>query len=70
MAVAGQHGMLSMAIGISGLYGGAAFGAAIGGYLIDHYTIATVPLIGALFVAIGCALIGFDDNPTETLAAL
>lgn len=62
MSVSGEHGMLSMALGISGLYGGAAFGAAIGGYLIDNYSIIAVPLIGAIFLALACSLISFRDT--------
>lgn len=51
MSVDPQHAMLSMALGISGLYGGSAIGAAVGGPLIDNYGAAAVPLSAAVFVA-------------------
>lgn len=51
IAVDPKHAMLSAALGISGLYGGAGVGAAVGGPLIDNIGAAAVPLAGFVFVA-------------------
>lgn len=51
MSVDPQHAMLSASLGISGLYGGAGVGAAVGGPLLDSFGAAAVPLAGFLFVA-------------------
>lgn len=43
MAIDPQRAMLALALGISGLYGGSALGAALGGYLIDNCSSSAIP---------------------------
>lgn len=62
MDVAGKQAMLAMSLGISGLYGGSAVGAAVGGILIDKVGAVALPLFGALFVAVAFLLIGFRNE--------
>lgn len=65
--------MLALALGISGLYAGSALGAAIGGYLIDNYGPAAVPLVGTVWLLIAAALATVrttaptapDEHPSE-----
>lgn len=63
MEVAGKQAMLAMALGISGLYGGSAAGAAVGGILIDKVGAVALPFFGAFVVAIAFLLIGFRGEP-------
>lgn len=51
IAIDPQRAMLALALGISGLYGGSAVGAAIGAYLIDNHSAAAIPFSGAAVVA-------------------
>lgn len=55
--------MLALALGISGLYGGSAIGAAIGGYLIDNFGPAAVPLVGTVWLVIAVALATLRTAP-------
>lgn len=59
MSVADGQPMLAMSLGISGLYGGSAVGAAIGGYLIDNFGPVAIPLVGTLWLAVAvlCAAV-------------
>lgn len=59
MRAAGPQAMLAMSLGISGLYGGSAAGAAIGGYLIDTTAASALPIAAAVFVACAFLLLGF-----------
>jgi predicted MFS family arabinose efflux permease len=52
MAASPQRAMLAMSLGISGLYGGSAVGAAVGGYLLDQHGPATIPVVGTVFLAV------------------
>lgn len=56
MAIDPQRAMLALALGISGLYGGSALGAAIGGYLIDNHSASAIPFVGAAVVALAWLL--------------
>ncbi|MGW4070930.1 MFS transporter [Nocardia grenadensis] len=56
MAVDPQQAMLALALAISGLYGGSALGAAIGGYLVDNHSASAIPLVGAAVVALAWLL--------------
>ncbi|WP_175585888.1 hypothetical protein [Nocardia cyriacigeorgica] len=56
MAIDPQRAMLALALGISGLYGGSALGAALGGYLIDNRSSSAIPFAGAAVVALGWLL--------------
>ncbi|WP_171004112.1 MFS transporter [Kocuria sp. 2SI] len=72
IAVDPQRAMLSAALGISGLYGGAGVGAAIGGALIDNLGAASIPLVASAFVAAAWLLTTRKDRPIapeETPAA-
>ncbi|MBB4686751.1 MFS transporter [Amycolatopsis jiangsuensis] len=59
MSVAGDQPMLAMSLGISGLYGGSAVGAALGGYLVVNYGPAAIPLPGTVWLAVAvvCAIV-------------
>ncbi|GAA4716080.1 MFS transporter [Promicromonospora umidemergens] len=59
MSVADGQPMLAMSLGISGLYGGSAVGAALGGYLIDNFGPVAIPLVGTFWLAIAilCATV-------------
>ncbi|WP_433407784.1 MFS transporter [Saccharomonospora azurea] len=59
--------MLAMALGISGLYGGSAVGAAVGGRLFDQHGSAAVPAVGTgfLLVAVLCAVWGTRLSPSR-----
>lgn len=63
MQVGGEQAMLAMALGISGLYGGSAAGAAIGGFLIDQVGAVALPFVAAFFVAAAFFLIRFKEEP-------
>lgn len=56
MAIDPQRAMLALALGISGLYGGSAVGAAVGGYLIDNHSASSIPYLGAAVVALAWLL--------------
>lgn len=68
MAIDPQRAMLALALGISGLYGGSALGAAIGGYLIDNHSASAIPFVGAAVVALAwlLALPARRDTGTTT----
>lgn len=51
MEIDPQRAMLALALGISGLYGGSAVGAVIGGYLIDNHAASSILYVGAAVVA-------------------
>lgn len=65
MAVDPKHAMLSAALGISGLYGGAGIGAAVGGALLDNLGAAAVPFAGFVFVT-GAWLFASRREPRTT----
>lgn len=69
MAVDPKHAMLSAALGISGLYGGAGIGAAVGGPLLDNLGAVAIPLAGFVFVA-GAWLFAFRREPQHTKIAV
>ena len=52
MAASPERAMLAMSPGISGLYGGSAVGAAVGGYLLDQHGQATIPVVDTVFLAV------------------
>ncbi|GAA1190443.1 MFS transporter [Prauserella alba] len=68
MSVADDQPMLAMSLGISGLYGGSALGAALGGYLVDNYGPAAIPLVGTVWLAIGVACALVRPAPTADTA--
>ena len=51
IAVDPKHAMLAASLGISGLYGGAGVGAALGGVLIDNLGAGAVPIAAFVLVA-------------------
>ncbi len=65
IAVDPQRAMLSAALGISGLYGGAGVGAAVGGILIDSSGAAAIPLVSSVFVAAAWLLCARPDRRLE-----
>lgn len=69
MSVAGPSAMLAMALGISGLYGGSALGAAIGGYLLESVGVAALPILGSTFIAVAFSLIGFSEQQDPMLSS-
>lgn len=64
MSVDPEHATLTAALGISGLYGGAGIGAAVGGPLIDAFGSASIPFAGFAFVA-GAWLFAFRKEPSK-----
>ncbi len=52
MAASPERARLAMSPGISGLYGGSAVGAAVGGYLLDQHGPATIPVVDTVFLAV------------------
>lgn len=59
MSISTDQPMLALSLGISGLYGGSAVGAALGGYLVDNHGPGAIPLVGTgwLAVAVLCAAV-------------
>lgn len=66
MAIDPERAMLALALGISGLYGGSAVGAAIGGFLIDNHAASTVLYFGAAVVALAWLLALPARRDTDT----
>ncbi len=60
--------MLALALGISGLYGGSALGAAVGGYLIDNHSAPAIPFVGAAVVALAWLLTLPASRDTGTVS--
>ncbi|EID55746.1 MFS transporter [Saccharomonospora xinjiangensis] len=52
LGASGSRPMAAMSLGISGLYGGSAVGAAVGGYLFDQHGPALIPVAGTAFLAV------------------
>ncbi|WP_197321517.1 MFS transporter [Saccharomonospora sp. NB11] len=52
MTASPEQPMLAMSLGISGLYGGSAVGAAVGGYLLDQHGPSMIPVVGTVFLAV------------------
>lgn len=67
IAVDPQRAMLAASLGISGLYGGAGIGAAIGGALIDNLGAASVPLTSSAFLLAACLLAMRKDRPAASV---
>ncbi|MGH3500686.1 MAG: MFS transporter [Nocardioidaceae bacterium] len=60
--------MLALALGISGLYGGSAVGAALGGYLVDSHGAGTVPLVGTAWLALAVLCAAVRAKPVSAQA--
>ena len=67
IAVDPQRAMLAASLGISGLYGGAGIGAAVGGALIDNLGAASVPLTSSAFLSAACLLAMRKDRPAASV---
>ena len=67
IAVDPQRAMLAASLGISGLYGGAGIGAAVGGALIDNLGAASVPLTSSAFLFAACLLAMRKDRPAAAV---
>ena len=67
IAVDPQRAMLAASLGISGLYGGAGIGAAVGGALIDNLGAASVPLTSSAFLFAACLLAMHKDRPAAAV---
>lgn len=69
MTASPDQPMLAMSLGISGLYGGSAVGAAIGGYLLDQHGPSSIPIMGTVFLAIAVASAVLGTHPVTTVTS-